>query len=165
MSSNCALCKNKSKSVFIDEVDDAILQKNSTWYQWERNEKVERKGNVHQLLNMLETKLRKFLNHYFINKRHSEAYNSCKVLATSESSDTVTVQMDFSENFSYIYQDEVSSAHWKTNSVTLHTVMIWFREHKISTVYSLTAAFMTKQLLFDIPSICLITFGKLLVLM
>ena len=140
MSSNCALCKNKFKSVFIDEVDDAILQKNSIWYQWERNEndgqteKVERKENVHQLLNMLETKLRQFLNHYFINKRLSEAYNSCKVLATSESLDTVIVQMDFSEKFSCIYQDEVSSAHWKTNSVTLYTVMIWFREHKISNV-------------------------------
>ena len=43
-------------------------------------------------------------------------------------------QIDFSENFSSIYQDEVSSAHWKTNSVTLYTVMIWIREHKISTV-------------------------------
>ena len=27
MSSNCAFCKKKFKSVFIDEVDDAILQK------------------------------------------------------------------------------------------------------------------------------------------
>ena len=34
------------------------------------------------------------------------------------------VQMDFSENFSCIYQDGVSSAHWKTNSVTLYTVLI-----------------------------------------
>ena len=43
-------------------------------YQWERNEndcqteKVEKKGNVHRLLNMFETKLRKFLHLYFINK-------------------------------------------------------------------------------------------------
>ena len=44
------------------------------------------------------------------------------------------VQMDFSENFSSIYQGEVSSAHWKTNSVILYTVMIWFREHKILAV-------------------------------
>ena len=81
---------------------------------------------------MLETKFRKLLYHYFINKRQSEAYNSCKVLATSESSDTAMVQMYFSENFSFIYH-EVSSTHWKTRSVTLYTVMIWFRVHKIST--------------------------------
>ena len=95
---------------------------------------MEKKGNVHQLLNMLETKLRKFLYHYFIDKRQSEAFNSCKVLATSESSDTAMVQMDFSENLSCIYQDEVSGAHWKTKSVTLYTVMTWFREHRISNV-------------------------------
>ena len=118
------------KSAFIDEVDDAILQKNSTQYQWERNEndgrtkKVEKKRNVHQLLNMLETKLRKLIHRYFINKRQSEAYNSCKAFATSESSDIAMVQMDFSEHFSCIYQDEVSDSHWKTNSATLYTVMI-----------------------------------------
>ena len=33
VSLNCALCKNKFKSVFIDEGDDAILRKSSTWYQ------------------------------------------------------------------------------------------------------------------------------------
>ena len=93
---------------------------------------MEKNGNVHQLLNMLETKFRKLLYHYFINKRQSEAYNSCKVLATSESSDTAMVQMYFSENFSFI-NHEVSSTHWKTRSVTLYTVMIWFRMHKIST--------------------------------
>ena len=41
--------------------DYAILRKNSTWYQWERNEndswteKVEKKANVNELLNMLES--------------------------------------------------------------------------------------------------------------
>ena len=37
--------------------------------------------------------------------------NSCEVLATSESLGTVMVQIDFSENFSCIYQDELSRAH------------------------------------------------------
>ena len=40
-----------------------------------------------------------------------------------------TQWMDFSENFTCLYQDEVASAHWKTKSLTLFTVMIWFREH------------------------------------
>ena len=44
------------------------------------------------------------------------------------------VQMDFSENFSCVYQDVVSSAHSKRNSVTLYTVMIWFRDQSISMV-------------------------------
>ena len=95
---------------------------------------MEKKENVHQLLNMLETKLRKFIYRYFINKRQSEAYNSCKTFATSESSDIAMVQMDSSDHFSCIYQDEVSGAHWKANSATLYTVVIWFKGHKISTI-------------------------------
>ena len=95
---------------------------------------MQKKGNVHKLLNMLETKLTQFLFHNFINKRQKETYNSGKVLGTSEFSNTNMAQMDFSENFSCIFQDEVSIAHWKTNSVTLYTVMIWFGEHNISTV-------------------------------
>lgn len=42
--------------------------------------------------------------------------------------------MDFAENYKCMYQDEVASAHWKTSSITLFTVMIWFREHKIPMV-------------------------------
>ena len=51
-----------------------------------------------------------------------------KQLATKENSNTALIQMDFAENFTCLYQDEVASAHWKTNSVTLFTVMIWFRK-------------------------------------
>ena len=29
------------------------------------------------------------------------------------------IQMDFAENFTCLYQDEVASAHWKTNSATI----------------------------------------------
>ena len=44
------------------------------------------------------------------------------------------IQMDFAENFTCLYQDEVASARWKTNSVTLLTVMIWFQKESISMV-------------------------------
>ena len=63
-----------------------------------------------------------------------EAYNACRLTATAADSNTVMVQMDFSENLSCVYQDEVSRAHWKTESVTLYTVMIWFRDQSISMV-------------------------------
>ena len=76
----------------------------------------------------------KVLLHYFINKLQREAYNACRLTATSEDCNTAMVQMDFSENFSCVYQDVVSSAHSKRNSVTLYTVMIWFRDQSISMV-------------------------------
>ena len=33
-----------------------------------------------------------------------------------------------------LYQDEAGSARWKTNSVTIVTVMIWFQKENISMV-------------------------------
>ena len=44
------------------------------------------------------------------------------------------IQIDFAENFTRLYQDEVVSARWKTNSVTLVTEMIWFQKESISMV-------------------------------
>ena len=41
--------------------------------------------------------------------------------------------MDFAENFTFLYHDEVASAYWKT-SVTLVTVMIWFQKESISMI-------------------------------
>ena len=104
MSSNCALCKNKFIEVFYNELDPATLRKNCSWYQWEkseegRTEKVEKSGVIEELVKLLESKLKKFLFHYFINKQQTIAYNKCKAKATEESSFTAMVQMDFSENF------------------------------------------------------------------
>ena len=42
--------------------------------------------------------------------------------------------MNFAENFLFFYQDEVSSAPWETNSVTLVTVMVWFQKESTSVV-------------------------------
>ena len=44
------------------------------------------------------------------------------------------IQMDFAENFTCLSQDEVVRTRWKTNSVTLVTVMIWFQKERISMV-------------------------------
>ena len=48
----------------------------------------------------------------------------------------------------------------------LHYTLLWFGSKSIRSwlSYSLTAAFITKQALFHIPSMCLIRFGELLVL-
>ena len=51
-----------------------------------------------------------------------------KQLSAEENSNTGMIQMDFVENFTCFYQDEVVRAHWKTNSVTIFTVTIWFQK-------------------------------------
>ena len=79
-------------------------------------------------MTMLESQLRKLLFHYFINKQETVAYNLCKhnlLLLSHQNSHMV--QMDFSEDFSCIYQNEVSSAHWRTSRVSSSRSQMFFK--------------------------------------
>ena len=69
----------------------------------------------------------KFLKHCFINRKQNESYQLDKEEAQFFDSNTMTVQMDFAENYACTAQDEVKSAHWKKAQITLHTSAAWFR--------------------------------------
>ena len=75
--------------------------------------------------------LPKFRFHFFITCNQPQACNEVRKMVEHEHSEEAMIQMDFAENYKCMYQDEVTSAHWKTSSITLFTVMIWFCEHKI----------------------------------
>ena len=113
MTSNCVLCKAKFQTTYLDEIEKKHLRAAATWYQWEKGEdgqieKNKKKDTFGNLLSTLQNLLTEFLLHYFINKLQTEAYNACQLTATAADSNTAMLQMDFSENFSCVYQDEVS---------------------------------------------------------
>ena len=64
-----------------------------------RTEKNEKIRNLPNLMTTFESRMRKFLYHYFINKQQTVVYNSGKHLAISELSKAAMVSMDFSEKF------------------------------------------------------------------
>ena len=64
-----------------------------------RTDKNEKIGNLPNLMTTFESRLRKFLFHYFTNKQQTVVNNSGKHLAISELSKTAMVSMDFSEKF------------------------------------------------------------------
>ena len=47
------------------------------------------------------------------------------------------MQVDFSENYTCIFQDEILSAHWKQDKVSLFTAAIWFDRKLHSKVIAL----------------------------
>ncbi len=139
MSSNCALCKNKFDQIFLNEIPMNLFNTPSTWYYWEKNdadqlEKKKKSGTLNDIVSVLKSILPKFKFHFYVKRNQSKAYNDAKDKACKEESETAMIQMDFAENFKCIYQDEVASAHWKSSSVTLYTVMIWFRDQSVSMV-------------------------------
>ena len=44
------------------------------------------------------------------------------------------LQMDYTENYPCRAQDEVQTAHWNQEQVTLYTSVTWFRDHICSHV-------------------------------
>jgi len=47
---------------------------------------------------------------------------------------TAMLQIDFAENYSTLWQDEIQSAHWKKSQITLMTVAYWSNQKLISAV-------------------------------
>ena len=40
--------------------------------------------------------------------------------------DNTLLQVDFSENYTCVSQDEIQSAHWQQNQITLFTAALWY---------------------------------------
>ena len=49
-------------------------------------------------------------------------------MKASVTSSSIVVEIDFSENFTFKYQDEIRSAHWASRSCTLFCAVIYYRE-------------------------------------
>ena len=57
-----------------------------------------------------------------------------KGLASLQDSDIAVLQMDFAENYACTAQDEIQSAHWNQNQVTLFPTVTWFKGEVMSKV-------------------------------
>lgn len=61
-----------------------------------------------EMIKILQEKLDQFKTHYYINKRQSNSYHQA---IENVPSDTIVLQVDFSEKFSIKFQDEAQSAY------------------------------------------------------
>ena len=136
MTGMCESCPNWS-----DELrSQASLDEPVEWLQWERTErevprkrekpskkktkmeKVLKSGTVDDVISSLEEKMPAFLNHVFVKRKQSSFFEEKKSKLSAEEA---VVQVDFSENYSCCYQDEVQSAHYDKRQVTLFPVVVW----------------------------------------
>lgn len=132
MSNSCDTCSDGKKFRLsikdrVPSIDDELK-----WYQWvfDDNYLVKRQvvGTVRTALEHVQSQLPKFLWHVFIKDKQSSAYESDKDMAKQPDSTSCMLQMDFAENYTATFQDEIQSAHWKQKQITIYTVMIWARD-------------------------------------
>lgn len=122
MSSSCN-CTTKLNEFLENEIDeDPIVQ----FRQWEMtNNRFELslvQENLSEAVSRLKMQLPNFLLHHFINKQTQATFMEARENASNKS---VVIQVDFAENYTCQYQDEIQSAHWNNPQVAVFTVVVW----------------------------------------
>ena len=79
-------------------------------------------GSVGSLYNYLNSILPDFFIHTFVIRKQAKSYEDDKSGADMKNSNTAMLQVDFAENYMSTAQDEIQSAHWKQNQITLFTL-------------------------------------------
>ena len=115
--------------------NDATLQE-IRWYQWEnvvnsagkkRLEKALKETLIDYLYDSLCTQLPASITHHYIKQKQSEAYQQ-NLKEAKETDSLGVLQVDFSENFSTFWQDEVQSAHWNKKQITIFSSYFWHKD-------------------------------------
>ena len=124
---NCDTCGDgKILQDIISALDDEVLGEVLTWYQWQTAEgrvtKILQEGTVLDLVHSVYAQLQHFLGHTFIKRKQSAFFEE---VCHMGSADSAVIQVDFSENYSVMHQDEIQSANWHHEQVTVFTCVSW----------------------------------------
>ena len=137
MSDNCDTCSDAKlfDQSFTNQVTEEPVFK---WYQWQDEngylQKAPKEGSTTDAFDDLASQLPKFFWHSFIKDKQAASYGRSKLMAMESESDMCLLQMDFAENFTCLWQNEIQSAHWRQRQVSIYTVMVYHREHTWSCV-------------------------------
>ena len=132
MSNNCEVCCDGQllREEFMHE--NINVAKQMKWEQWDKTadgfvKKVEQEGTAGDAFECLAKQRPRFLWHSFVKDKQSDSYAANKAVATDSNSNTCLSQMDFSENFTCIWQDEIATAHFKRRQIKLYTIVYHHR--------------------------------------
>ena len=128
------------------------------WMGTDRTTLLSDSASIHDLIDMISNSIDKLTCHSYIAKAQS---SHLKLRKENVDENTIIVSVDFSENFTFIIQDEIQSYHWCKEQATLHPVVMYYKEngtvkhksfcvisdielhHDVSMVYEIQAVFLT----------------------
>lgn len=147
MFDECAQCSGSQivhdlmELEFGDEVD--TFEDNITYKQWvatDRADLITITKSREEFTEDLICKLVSLKKHHFVSKTQS---NYLKDLKRNLESMECIVIGDFSENFTFIVQDEIQSFHWVNEQATLHPFVIYYRDPSENIVVSKSYCFIS----------------------
>ncbi|CAF1235903.1 unnamed protein product [Didymodactylos carnosus] len=108
MNGTCLTCKNKSPSTELPNLYPMNLNEDVSWMTWAKvDNKIDIQkitGSVENLLKAMDEQWNKYLLHAFVT---SEQFGFIKTLKESIGLYQAIIQMDFTENFSLDFQNEI----------------------------------------------------------
>ena len=148
LAKECGSCGINKLIENYQDVEQLYGDENITYYKWESvsfNVKdgvvkrcvscVEKTSSVKDFLYQhLVTVVEPLASHLFRAKWQINMLETCK--ETLSDNEAVTV-MDFSENYSCRFQNEVQSAFFDTNQVTIHPMMMYYKKDDVLIKHSL----------------------------
>ena len=128
----CEACKDgKMFAKNFPLSDKGVTDLPVEWWKWDtadkRVVKLVEQGKVSDLYNSIVQELGSFVQHCFIKKQQAISFETDKIHLDGKNA---VIQMDFSENYTCQWQNEVQSAHWHQTQVTVFTVAIWTKPNK-----------------------------------
>ncbi|KAJ4440626.1 hypothetical protein ANN_08773 [Periplaneta americana] len=139
----CSICTHKVETL-LATTDEDTLSEPLQYHQWIRDSEgkmIKRcieDSTVNDALKALTVMSPKYLFHCYVKKKQSTYF---RMLLDNASDTEVLLQVDFSENYSIIHQNEVQSAHWSHDQVTLFTACFWYKDKVKS--YVIVSDYMT----------------------
>ena len=132
----CGACGPEKLTDFLAPLRDHTGM--ITWHEWttkkitrkgkESSRKVllKRSGSVEEILTELRTDIAFLSEHLFRANWQHEQFEQVRT-ASPFPSNLVAAVLDFAENYTCLFQDEVQAAHWNHEQVTLHPIATYYK--------------------------------------
>ncbi|GBO23484.1 hypothetical protein AVEN_155726-1 [Araneus ventricosus] len=128
----CQTCNNAQGFEQVYSLPD-INEANVNWKYWKKDQshqllKVESIGSYSDLHSYVADLVPQFLEHCYIKRKQANSYQNMHRLVLSDEypRDLCLIQIDFSENYTCVFQDEIQSAHWQQHQVSIFTAALYY---------------------------------------
>src|SRR5215469_4308216 len=125
----CPKCDRGGVKKFVRQLETFKKNEEFTYKQWVSTDRctiVQVIESSENFLESLSNKVNKLTRHHFVAKAQTRFL---KHLKSNLQPNEVIILGDFSENYSYIVQDEVQGFHWENSQCTVHPFVAYYRNN------------------------------------
>ena len=132
MMHECPICPGvKGVEDFLQTLPDLDDKDFITYQKWISTDRTKMETvtvATEEFISSLASNIHNLTRHSFVAKSQGEFFKNLKI--NLEENECVIVG-DFSENYSFVVQDEVQGFHWENSQVTVHPFVMYFKNSDI----------------------------------